>query len=122
MRTMQRAVAMVGLTLMTGGVLGVTATAASAAPSEEKAAGQSVERHGDRDRDWGRGDDRDGRWDRDRDRRYVAGWFRSERACKIAGWIGDRKDKWEDPRCRQVARRTWVLTVERDHHRWGGRH
>ena len=114
MRTMQRAVAMVGLTLMTGGVLGITATAASAAPSQEKAASQSVERHGD-DRD-----DRGWRFgDRRRDRSYVAGWFPSRQSCKFAGRVGEWKGKFDNPRCYQVGRRTWILKVEPNHrHGW----
>jgi hypothetical protein len=112
---MQRAIAMVGLTLMTGGVLGVTATAASAAPTEEKAT-QSVERHRDH-----RDGDRD-RW-RHRDRRYLQGIYPSERICRIVGWSGDRNDRWEDPRCVQVGRRAWALWVEPDNdRRWRGRH
>jgi hypothetical protein len=117
---MQRAVAMVGLTLMTGGVLGVTATAASAAPTQEKAASQSVERHGDGDRDRGGrfGDDRGGRFgDRGRDRSYVAGWFPSRESCRFAGRVGEWKGKFDNPRCYQVGRRAWILKVEPNHRR-----
>ena len=114
MRTMQRAIAMVGLTLMTGGMLAVTATAASAAPSEEKTT-QSVERrHNDDDR--GPGDRRRGR---DRDRRYLQGVYPSERICKFVGWRGDVRDRWDDPRCVQISRRAWALWVKPDHDRRG---
>jgi hypothetical protein len=126
MRTMQRAVAVVGLTLMTGGVLGVTASAASAAPSEEKVASQSVERRGDdgNGRDRGRDGDRDGDRDRDRRDRWVtAGVYRSLDKCRSVGWWGDVTDRWENPRCYQIGRRAWVLKVQPDHdRRGGGRH
>jgi hypothetical protein len=123
---MQRAAAVVGLTLMTGGILGFTATAASAAPAgQAEKTTQSVEdgRRGDDD-DRG-GDDNDRRGDHDRrgwgndwDRSYVAGWFPSRRMCLAVGWAGERRGKWEDPHCYQVGRRAWVLKVQPDH----GRH
>ncbi len=112
MRTMQRVVATVGLTLMTGGMLGVSATAASAAPSEEKASQQSVERHRDHDRDRG------GRFDRDRDRTRTYGWFPSRDTCRIAAWVGERRGKFDDPRCIRIGR-GYILRAEPNHHRWG---
>ncbi|GAA0899174.1 hypothetical protein GCM10009557_74970 [Virgisporangium ochraceum] len=109
---MQRAIAMVGLTLMTGGMLGVTATAASAAPTQEKAT-QSVERHRDHD------GDRD-RW-RHRDRRVFKGIYPSERMCRFIGRTGDWEGRWDDPECVQVGRRAWALWVEPDNdRRWRG--
>jgi hypothetical protein len=116
MRTMQRAAAVVGLTLITGGVFGFAATAATAAPNDqatESTTASTTEAHrhdGDRDRFRGFGDRRD--------RSYTAGYFRSREACRWWGWIGEKKGKWEDPRCFRIGRNTWVLRVEPDHDRW----
>lgn len=112
MRTMQRAVAMVGLTLMTGGILTVSATAASAAPSKEKASQQTVERHGDRDRG--------GRFDRGRDRVRSYGWYRSRDTCRWAAWVGERRGKFDDARCVRIGR-GYVLFAEPEHRRGRGR-
>lgn len=121
MRTMQRAIAMVGLTLMTGGVMATAATAASAAPTTGQAekTTQSTERRFDHDR--GRGNDFDRRGFRDRDGRYVVDWFRSRQACWSAAWWGDKTGQFDDPRCIKFGR-YYVLTAEREHHRRGGRH
>src|SRR5688500_13860701 len=100
MRTMKRAAAIAGLALMTGGLFGVTATAASAAPTQESTATQAAEnqRRGggdwdDRGRDFG-----DRRWNRT----YTAGWFDSRRECQWRGWVGERRGRWENPRCIRV--------------------
>ena len=114
MRTMKRAAAIAGLALMTGGFFGVTATAASAAPTQESTAAQPAE-HDRRGGDW---DDR-GRDFGDRGRRgtYTAGWFDNRQECKFKGWVGERRGWWEDPHCYRVDRDTWVLRVRSDHHR-----
>lgn len=118
MKTMQRAVAMAGLALITSGVFAATAGAASAAPSEESTATtQSAERwRGDGDGNGrGFGDDRFGR----RDRSYTVDYFWSKKQCKFRGWVGEVNGRWENPRCYQVDRRTWVLRVEPNHgRRW----
>jgi hypothetical protein len=111
----QRTVAAVGLVLITGGILGATTTAASAAPANDTA--QSVEngRRAGNDRHDHRSDGkgRDGR----RDRTYTAGRFDNRQACKWFGRLGDRNDWWEDPRCVRVGHSTWILRVQPDHDR-----
>jgi hypothetical protein len=113
MRTMKRAAAIAGLALMTGGFLSVTATAASAAPTQESTAVQSTE-HDRRGGDW---DDRGRDWGR-RDRTYTAGWFDSRQECRFKGWVGEQRGRWENPRCYRVNRHTWILRVEPNHRRW----
>ena len=119
MRTIQRAAAVVGLTLITGGVFGFAATAATAAPtgpSTESSSANVEHRRGDHDRHRHFGDRRDRRYTIDR-------LFRSREACQWYGWVGDRAGKWEDPRCHQIGRRLFILSVEPDHdRRWRGRH
>jgi hypothetical protein len=117
MRTMQRAAAVVGLTLMTGGILGFTATAASAAPAatgQTESTTQSVEHDRGGDDHDGRGRGNDWGWDhrRDHDRSYVAGWFPNRGMCLAYGWAGERRGKWQDPHCYQVGRHSYVLKVE----------
>nr|WP_296069300.1 hypothetical protein [uncultured Actinoplanes sp.] len=57
-----------------------------------------------------------------RDRDYVAGYYRSHRACEFAGRIGERFNKWDDYDCDFVRfgfrRGLWRLEVERNF--WGG--
>jgi hypothetical protein len=130
MRTLQRAAAVVGLTLMTGGILGITATAASAAPASPGQTenttqgvedGRSGGDHDGRGNDWGRDRGRGNDWDRGRgrDRSYIAGWFPSRGMCEAYGWAGERRGKWEDPHCYQVGRHSYVLKVEPSHwRRW----
>ena len=115
-----RFLTMTGMGLLAGVTFGMgPAQAADAAPSTEKAATQStqVKKH----------------WDRDRDR--VVGYYRSLRACELAGRIGERFGRWDDYDCdfqrRGFHRGTFALEVERDwrggwnrpgHHGHGGRH
>lgn len=124
MRTLKRAAAIAGLALMTGGLFGVTATAASAAPTQESTAAQSAEndRRGgwDNDRRGGGWDNDRGRgWDRGwgrRDRNYVVDSFDTRRECRWRGWIGENRGRWENPRCYRVGG-DWLLVVERNR-RW----
>jgi hypothetical protein len=55
---------------------------------------------------------------RDRDRDRVVGYYRSLRACTLAGRIGERFDRWEDFDCDFVRfgfrRGMWALEVQRD--------
>ena len=118
MRTLKRAAAIAGLALMSGGLLGVTATAASAAPTQESAATQNAESNrrggGDWDNDRGRGS-----WGRDwgrRDRNYVVDSFDTRRECRWRGWVGENRGRWENPRCYRV-NGDWLLVVERNR-RW----
>ncbi|GIJ60103.1 hypothetical protein Vau01_076190 [Virgisporangium aurantiacum] len=115
---MQRAAAIAGLALMTGGLFGVTATAASAAPTQESTAATSTENDRRGGGDW---DDRGGRdWGRDwgrRDRNYVVDRFDTRRECRWRGWIGENRGRWENPRCYRVGG-DWLLVVERSHRRW----
>jgi hypothetical protein len=57
-----------------------------------------------------------------RDRDYVAGYYRSHRACEFAGRIGERFNKWDSYDCEYVGwgfrRGLWRLEVERNF--WGG--
>ena len=115
-----RFLTMTGMGLLAGVTFGMgPAQAADAAPSTEKAATQStqVKKH----------------WDRDRDR--VVGYYRSLRACELAGRIGERFGRWDDYDCdfqrRGFHRGTFALEVERDwrggwnrpgHHGHGDRH
>jgi hypothetical protein len=57
-----------------------------------------------------------------RDRDYVAGYYRSHRACEFAGRIGERFNRWDSYDCDYVGfgfrRGLWRLEVERNF--WGG--
>ena len=117
MRTMQRAVAMVGLTLMTGGVMAVTATAASAAPTQAESSAQSTEARHDNDGGWHDDDDFGRRGFRDRDHRVFLGIYRSRGACERAAWWVEETGQYDDADCDRIGRRRYVLTAERDHHR-----
>jgi len=62
-------------------------------------------------------------WDRDRE--WTHDYYRSYRACDLAGRIGERFGKWDDYEC-EYQRRGWhrgqfALEVERDRHFFGGR-
>ena len=103
-----RMLAMTGMAL----VAGVTMAAGPAAASSSTAQGatsakqQQAGNHGDRDRDW------------------VAGYYRSRLQCERVGRIGERFDRWDDYECERVRRGfrvIWRLDVERDWH-GGGHH
>ena len=58
------------------------------------------------------------------DRDWVAGYYRSYRACERAGWLGERFNRWDEYECDRVDwgfRRGWVaLEVESNDWGWGG--
>jgi hypothetical protein len=60
----------------------------------------------------------------DRDRDWVAGHYRTRRACERAGWIGKRFHRWDSYDCdrayRGHRRGWWELSVENNWH--GGGH
>jgi hypothetical protein len=60
--------------------------------------------------------------DRWRDRDRIVGYYRSARACELAGRIGERFNRWEDYDCDYVRfgfrRGAWALEVEQNRH-WG---
>jgi len=102
-----RMLAMTGMALVAGATMaaGPAAASSSAAQGATSATQQQAGNHGDRDREW------------------VAGYYRSRLQCERVGRIGERFDRWDDYECDRVRRgfRTfWRLEVERDWH--GGGH
>jgi hypothetical protein len=49
---------------------------------------------------------------------WIAGYYRTARACERAGWVGERFNKWDDYDCERVRfgfrRGMWALEVEKD--------
>jgi hypothetical protein len=108
-----RLLTMAGMGLMASVAIGAgpaQATDNSAQPAVKPATGKSTAVQQDRWRD------------RDRDRDRVVGYYRSLRACELAGRIGERFDRWEDYDCDYVRfgfrRGAWALEVEQDWN-WG---
>ncbi|MBU2670985.1 hypothetical protein KOI35_46555 [Actinoplanes bogorensis] len=61
--------------------------------------------------------------DRHRDRDVVVGYYRSYRACDLAGRIGERFGKWDDYDCDYQRRgfdRRGVFALEVEQRGWGG--
>ena len=110
-----RMLAMTGMALVAGATMaaGPAAASSSAAQGATSATQQQAGNHGDRDREW------------------VAGYYRSRLQCERVGRIGERFDRWDDYECERVRRHfrvIWRLDVERnghhggdwDHHNGGG--
>ncbi|MEV6848739.1 hypothetical protein [Actinoplanes sp. NPDC051411] len=78
------------------------AASTSASPVAKSSAGQAQQRHG---------------WDR------TVGYYRSARACEIAGRVGERFGRWDDHDCGFVRfgfrRGSWELQVSNDRHGHG---
>lgn len=76
------ALALAGLAVTSGAVVGMAGTAQAAAPAQQTG---SVAKGGG--------------WDNDNDGERVAGVFRSYRQCQWAGYRGERYGAWEDFDC-----------------------
>ena len=101
-----RMLAMTGMALVAGATMaaGPAAASSSAAQGATSATQQQAGNHGDRDRDW------------------VAGYYRTRLQCERVGRIGERFDRWDDYECERVRRGfrvIWRLDVERDWHGGG---
>jgi hypothetical protein len=100
MNKVSRLLTMVGMGLMAGVTIGAGSAQAAGTTTQsvaKPAAAQTQQRFG--------GD-------------QVVGYYRSPRACQIAGAIGERFNKWDDYDCDFVIvgfrRGAWALSVERD--------
>jgi hypothetical protein len=127
MRNAQRILALGAMTLTAGAVLGMSATAASAATGQgsQPAATQDGPRDHDGGRDGGR--DHDGGRDfgnrRDHDRTWIAGRFDSRKACNFFAWVGEHNGRFDEGHCVPAfngRRGSWLLIAkDYGHH---GRH
>jgi hypothetical protein len=118
MRNTQRILALAGMTMVAGATIGMSSSAAFAAPApnhhDNNGGGQNFDNH----------HGGDGRWDRNgHDTAQVAGVFHSRRACNAAGMWGMWADKWDSFDCDRHGR-VYVLEVERHRGDWhrGGHH
>ena len=98
-----RMLAMTGMALVAGATMaaGPAAASSSAAQGATSATQQQAGNHGDRNREW------------------VAGYYRSRLQCERVGRIGERFDRWDDYECERVRRGfrvIWRLDVERSWH------
>jgi hypothetical protein len=105
MNKSMRVLTMAGMGILAGLTIGAgpaQASDASPQPSAKASSGAAgqVQQHRGRDRD------------------QVVGYYRSLRACELAGRIGERFNKWDDYDCDFVRfgfrRGAWALEVERD--------
>jgi hypothetical protein len=98
-----RILVMTGMALVAGATVGAgPASAATATPSTTTKAAAKT--------DWGH------------DR--IVGYFRSPSACRTAGYIGERRGKWDNSDCIRVRggfrRGLWALSVSEDRHNFPG--
>ncbi len=101
MNKAMRMLTLVGMGLMAGATIGATPAMAADGTGQGAAAKKpvvQVQQH--RGNDW------------------VAGYYRTARACERAGWVGERFNKWDDYDCERVRfgfrRGLWALEVEND--------
>jgi hypothetical protein len=100
MNKAMRMLTLVGMGLMASATIGATPALAADAAGQTAAKKPVVKVQQHRDNDW------------------VAGYYRTARACERAGWVGERFNKWDDYDCERVRygfrRGMWALEVERD--------
>ncbi|MFC4998850.1 hypothetical protein ACFPIJ_13510 [Dactylosporangium cerinum] len=127
--------AMAGLTLATGAVIGMSASTASAATVQDSKSTVAQPRPGGGDHPGGGsgGNGRGGDW-RGNDGRFHGGWdghrnggwtqswtvrtFQNKKSCTFAGWIGEQRGAWDDYDCYRVGRGGKYVLVA---HEYGGR-
>ncbi|WP_327001445.1 hypothetical protein OHA72_40875 [Dactylosporangium sp. NBC_01737] len=142
MRNAQRFMALASLTLAAGSIIGLGATAASAAPSADSnttaiqapppggggGGGGGGTGGGGGGSHWpgGMGNSGGGRWHgtfdgHRRNNGWVQSWavdtFRSKKACNWVGWIGEQRHLWDDSDCYRIGRNKYILIA----HEYGGR-
>ena len=126
--TTQRILTLAGMTLAAGGVLGMGATAATAATTQ--GAKPSVAQDGPRDHNgghnggWNNGHNNGGWDDRHRggrDRTWTVGFFPNRKSCLWAGKVGEWRDRWDDSDCYKVNRRGTYVLIAHDYGRRGHR-
>ncbi|SDS29328.1 hypothetical protein [Actinoplanes derwentensis] len=106
MKNAKRMLALAGMTLAAGAMLGITP--AQAAPATTQAPSTATAKSGPY-YDW--------------DDQYVVGYYNNERDCRKAGWWGERRGAWSDYDCFPAWGynnwgRVWVLQVEENDWRW----
>jgi hypothetical protein len=92
---------MTGLGALAALAIGVgpaQAAGTSASTAAKPSAGQAQQRHGEDD---------------------TVGYYRSGRACEVAGRIGERFGRWDDYDCYRVQWGLWELQVSQDWHGHG---
>jgi hypothetical protein len=121
MRNAQRILALGAMTLTAGAVLGMTATAASAATEQ---GGQSTAAQPKpHDNDHGNGNGNGNFNGRDRDRTWVAGRYNSKKTCQFFAWVGEHRGKFDDGKCVPAfngRKGSWLL-IAHDYGRRGHR-
>lgn len=107
MKNAKRMLALAGITLAAGAMLGITP--AQAAPATPQSSSAATAKSGPYNDWWGD--------------QYVVGYYNSEWQCRKAGWWGERRNAWSDYSCYPAWGinnwgRVWVLQVEENDWRW----
>lgn len=101
-----RILTVVGMALVAGAGIGASPAQATTSTGVAAASPSHVQVQQGGDRDW------------------VAGYYRTLRACERAGWLGERFNRWDDYECDRTywgyRRGWWELSVE--NHWYGHRH
>ncbi|GGM84251.1 hypothetical protein ACFFX1_07000 [Dactylosporangium sucinum] len=118
MRNTQRILALAGMTLAAGAVIGMNAGVASAATTQAEKT--TVAKPGPNDKkpgsDFRNGDRRGGG-----DRTWTVGFFKNKKACEWAGKIGKWHGDFDDYDCYRINRKGTNILVAHDY-RHRGRH
>ena len=135
MRNAQRILALGAMTLTAGAVFAMTATAASAATTQD---GKVTVAQGDPD-DHQKGKDgpkddpkwdgkggkggNNGKWDgkggKNHDRSWVVGWYKSKKSCEIHKWWGEHSGQFDWGVCVPAfGSKGWILVGHDNNRRW----
>ncbi|UWP78446.1 hypothetical protein [Dactylosporangium fulvum] len=118
MRNTQRILALAGMTLAAGAVLGMNATVASAATTKGGQVTVAQPGPGDRGGD-GRNDNRDHR--KKRDRHWTVGHYANKKLCNWVGMAGEWRGRWDDYDCYKTKSRKGYVLVAHDYRGRGDR-
>ncbi|MFI5907786.1 hypothetical protein [Dactylosporangium sp. NPDC051541] len=124
MRNAQRILALGAMTLTAGAVLGMSATAASAAT--EQGSQPAAVQPGPHDHDHDGNGDRHGNFngrDDHRVRTWIAGRYNSRKTCNFFAWVGEHQGRFDEGKCVPAfnGRRGGWLLIGYDYGRHHGR-
>lgn len=107
MKNAKRMLALAGITLAAGAMLGITP--AQAAPASPQSSSTATAKSGPYNDWWGN--------------QYVVGYYNSEWQCRKAGYWAERRNAWSDFSCYPAWGinnwgRVWVLQIEENDWRW----
>ncbi|WP_238011009.1 hypothetical protein KZZ52_29445 [Dactylosporangium sp. AC04546] len=119
MRNTQRILALAGMTLAAGAVLGMNAAAASAATTQAERT--TVAKPGPHDNGPNNGPGNNaGRHRGGGDRHWTVGYFPNKKSCTWAGKIGVWHGDFDDYDCYRINRKGTNVLVAHDYRRHGG--